>query len=221
LKINSHTVSKYFERYKVADLIPKDFQLIFSNAEDKVTDVLKILSKNRVLSSPVFDKSTSTWLGFLDILDLLSLAVFMFSGNDIFGSLTEGGDAWKDYIIKAQEVLKESTIRAICNVSLRNPWIKVSKDLPLTKLISIFDSNQNLKRIAVDGGDGKSICVVTQSRIIECLNDNISSLPLISNLKLEEWFNFSKDVVTVHYEEKAISSFQIILEKKKSQVWPL
>jgi len=52
------------------------------DADDNVADALRVLSANKILSAPVFSKEQSTYVGFVDMLDLVSFCLKEISQTD-------------------------------------------------------------------------------------------------------------------------------------------
>jgi hypothetical protein len=63
----------------VTDLVDKDFKLVFIDTEARFGEVMWTLLDNNILSVPIFNKHTHKFVGAVDLLDLLTYAVTVFS----------------------------------------------------------------------------------------------------------------------------------------------
>jgi hypothetical protein len=63
----------------VAELLPEnDERLIIANWDDKVADVLKRLSDNKILSVPIYNRNVQRYTSYIDLVDILVHALNVF-----------------------------------------------------------------------------------------------------------------------------------------------
>lgn len=64
---------------QVAELLPENEErLIIANWDDKVADVLKRLSDNKILSVPIYNRNVQRYTSYIDLVDILVHALNVF-----------------------------------------------------------------------------------------------------------------------------------------------
>jgi hypothetical protein len=72
-----------------------------------------------------------------------------------------------------------------------------------------------LVRIPIVDGDNQVVGIVSQSRVIQFLSQQIKKFPNLSQKKLKEWTNVTlkSPVHTVSVNDRAIDAYQVMIEK--------
>jgi len=216
---------KLLER-KVTSIVGKKC-IITIPATSSVSEAMKILAANRILSAPVVHNSQI--LGCVDMLDILCFVVKQFTseedgkvpmedllrytcqvlGKDISDGPVEGS-MWCLNIQKLEErslQLTTETVNHCIGLSKRNSFVSIGTDGTLGDLIAKFESN--VHRVFVLHNDSSLTSVISQSDIIQFLAKHIQSIGPISQKTVANIQQFHKEVVTVDIDTKAIDAFYL------------
>ncbi len=88
---------------------------------DGLIEALKTLTKNRILSAPVFDKEKGEYLGLIDILDLATLVTAMTQAKGLVDALARKEVDWYEYTNQELKVLMEEEVGQACSKLLVKP----------------------------------------------------------------------------------------------------
>jgi len=195
---------EFLTGFSARDLIAKDFKLIFVHGNDSVLDVLKILTSKQILCVPVMDMAEKKFLGFVDILDVITLVVMLAKTKTILDGLKQEVD-WKAFLEREQEVFRSCLAKDIINASMRNPWCAVYEGLPLLSLMDMFSKNTKLHRVVFEDRNANMLGVISQSKVIEFLSKNLSRFPA---KKLKDFFHLNHNtVLSANLKDLAIEAY--------------
>jgi predicted transcriptional regulator len=190
--------------------------LVTLRANQAVPYALNILLKNNIYSAPVYDDSKHEWVGFLDIMDIVTLIV------EIFDSQEEKHKTWMkkqdDLYTLLEQVEKFDLCSAgrIVDLSRRNPMVPLQKGSPVLHAIQLV-AETGLHRVPIME-DGKLVNVISVSAIVAWLAQHQSAISDFSKKKLKEIRMGRKEVVTVTVDTLAIDAFRLMAEKRISGV---
>jgi len=208
---------KFLDTTKVEALLEPDFQLISAMKNDSLLDVLKVFREKNISSVPVYDPETATYLGILDIFDLLTVFVFMTDLKDLVDTLAKKDVDWYKYVENEMVVLRDTTAQLAINSSQRNPWCPVSRLKPLHSLMDMLSKDVNLHRVPIVDDNGNVIGFVTQSKVIDFLYKNIERYTDTTTLRIKDYFTPS-EVVSISAQSKAIDGYKLMINKRVSGI---
>jgi len=208
---------KFLDDTTVEDVLDPDFHLIFSYKTDKILDTLKLLKEKNISSVPVYDQEKKRFVGIVDVFDLLVVLIFMNDLKSLFQMMNHKEVDWYSFIESEMALLKNESIESIINSSQRNPWCPVSRLAPLHSLMDMLSKDVDLHRVPVVDDDGKVISLITQSKIINFLYQNIDRYPDTAAIKIKDSF-VPTEVVSVPPDCKAIEGYQLMLKAKVSGI---
>jgi len=180
--------------------------IVSISQEDSVKDALQLLSKNNILSAPVYDGEKC--VGLVDVLDLTTFVtnVYYTSGNK--------ESPFKNYLL--QFSFEVEKVKSVINFSKRNPYVPVSLDTPLNDVLSKFASG--LHRVPVLS-DNKVTFLLTQTALLAELEASTTFQSVksktISDLKIGVQ---GEPLQSVEENSLAIDAFKLISDSGVSAV---
>mmetsp|Transcript_20804 Transcript_20804/g.29085 ORF Transcript_20804/g.29085 Transcript_20804/m.29085 type:complete len:358 (-) Transcript_20804:141-1214(-) len=152
----------FLDKYTVKDLIPGERKLIHVESKTTVEDVLKLLNKHKILSVPVFDKSSEhekkngmlgSYLGLITMADIVQGLAF----NPWFEKYTLGFDPTKKLFVDDMERLVKYSV-------LQSPISELIGMSQETKDTWIFDETSSLNTVAKCFSQGAHRALVTREK---------------------------------------------------------
>jgi len=177
---------KYLASLTVADILAEKRaagrpQLVFVESEQTIADGLHILAQNSILSVPVLERKGDfkKWLGFVDVLDIVRIAVRIMSPFDM--TLHEF----------FSNPFFEEKITAACGGSgAFDDWLPVQETTTLMEVLCTFNNKFRPHRLPVVDVGGNLIGIISQTDILRVAAKNMNLLEnavhkSIGELKLE------------------------------------
>eukprot|EP01128_Nolandella_sp_AFSM9_P009153 TRINITY_DN5789_c0_g1_i1.p1 TRINITY_DN5789_c0_g1~~TRINITY_DN5789_c0_g1_i1.p1 ORF type:complete len:354 (-),score=90.60 TRINITY_DN5789_c0_g1_i1:175-1236(-) len=173
----------------------------------------KLVDKN-ILSAPVYDQSTSTWIGFLDVRDLVSFIVFVYDEQKVTDNTR-----LQDLLVHGLGQYKMATTDGVTvgYLARRNRFVPVSEEDSLTKVVEVL--SKGVHRVPVVK-DNKVVNIVSQSSIIKLLADELmknvtssDSDPTIADLSIG-----TAPVLSVGKGVSVIDTFRTMDKKQRSGI---
>jgi CBS domain-containing protein len=184
-----------------------------------VSQAIKILAENNVLSMPVFDKEDGSHLGFVDYCDILTFVINMYTeGHQV--SETQ----WNSFCSDIETLQHRSVrfgikpIKEIIDASHRDAFIPVYGHGTVFQLIEgVF--YKGVHRVPVMDEQDKLIAIVTQTDVMNFFGRNSSLMnadlgrQTVKQLKLS-----TPNVITMSINAQAIHAFHLMYLHKVSAV---
>jgi len=124
-------------------------------------EALRILSKHNILCAPILDESSNSYIGLVDMLDLVTFIV------DIFKDLEGQGEVTDFFsVLESGERFITQDVKTIADFSKRNPFLPVRSDASLMHVLKLF-GELRIHRLPVVNEAGKVVNLITQSAIVE------------------------------------------------------
>jgi len=180
---------------------------------DTLQDALKTLSAYNILSLPVLESKTKKFLGFVDMLDIVSHVVH------IHEEMPENDSEIDNYsMLRYKDVqFLYQQIGQIIDLSGTNPVCNVHGESPLFECIGLFQ--KGVHRVAVISSYGITENILSQSDVIRFLISKLDSYLDIFEKTVRETFNIAnKTIISVQSNEATIKAFKIIHDNKISAV---
>jgi len=191
-------------------VLPKVSVLYYVNSSDSAAHTLRLLAQHNVLSMPVLDKSLNQYIGFVDMVDIVSLIVDIYSEADIM--------AENFYtLLEQSERFKNTKVSEIINISARNPFIPVPETSSLYTAVELL-SKHKVHRVPVIDAEGHIVNLITQSSLIAFIAENVDKLGSVVNQTVGSLLLGHKDVVTVNINARVIEAFNLMDKKSVSAV---
>lgn len=157
-----------------------------------IADGFQVLLDQRVLSAPVYDPAARTYVGFLDLRDLVSWAVFLFDEQE------NPADDVLDLINAAHKLYKHATgglsLSCLCpfphpllalsfvfhaclctrtDLARRNPFRAVHSGASLASAAAVLKTG--VKRVPVLNDEGRVVFIISQTALNRFLYDHVCS----------------------------------------------
>jgi CBS domain-containing protein len=191
-------------------------ETVVVTANESVGGVLATLATHSILSAPVYDPSTNSFLGLVDILDLVaflcSLSNWLRGGTN--KQQLDLGVLQKRFSSLEEEHLsniKATSVRDVINMAAteRTMWAPISVSTPPQTVIKLL-ADPNLQRLPVTEDDGdRFLGIVTQSDIIKWLDDHKEDIPkALKEVKVRDLTTpLSEDVPKLSCDATMIEAF--------------
>jgi len=193
-------------RTKVESLRPKENKIFFANRDDKIVDVWKGLIQHGFISAPVLQKTGQKWYGFISIEDIMHYMV------QHFGDLTISGESFDFFKAMDQDKqLQQKTVKDVMTypLSRKNPFHPATQGYSLMFAFEMMAREKCLHRIPIVDEDRNLKNVLTQSHLVEWLNNNSKLLGSKRTKPISQIVPCgSGKVKTINEKQTAITAFQ-------------
>lgn len=154
-------------------------RLIFVSKDDNVDHALELLTRNRILSVPVYDDDANMFVGSVDVLDLVTFCVKQMS---------------RGTLVDDTAFFKKTPVGQIANLSGRNRWTPLDRRAPLRILFDTL-SLPDIHRVPIvdnkeDKPEQKVLGLITQSQVLNWLWEQREKEGFpgdVRQLKLRDW----------------------------------
>jgi len=194
-------------------------QIISISASSSVVEAVQILSSNNILGAPVFERETNNFLGFVDMMDLLSNVVSFYADREIPGgeevpiswcrnieTLQQRGEEFAKQPITA--LIDKSRVDEYCPVSHHGTLFQVMEDV----------LSHNIHRVPVFDNTDKVYSILSQSDLIQFLFENIKEVGIARYDTVEKLGLGTSAVISMSAKAKAIHAFFLMLYNRVSAV---
>jgi len=214
------SIIKFLQETSISNILPeKRIQILELDSNTTVSQAIKALAQNEILSMPVWNKADGFYLGFLDYLDILSFAINMYiEGNQV--SETQYGAYCTDISILRHRGVRfgMKPVKEIINVSKKDQFIPVYAHGSVYQLIEgVF--YKGIHRVPVMDENNKIISIVTQSDMLNFLTKQMEILVKdLGNITINQLDLGTKNVITMSANAQAIHAFYLMYAHKVSAV---
>lgn len=176
---------------------------------------LHSLADNGVLSAPVWDAKAKKYLGFVDVFDLMTLAV----GVDVLMHILPESVLKKP---KSEDLLfqKEMTLGEMLDgqtESAFNPWCPVEEGSKFRDVVRLLASKA--RRVPVlSKTTGKVIQIISQSHVCQLLYERVKAGGVLTDTTPGTTGLGMKEVFVVKDTDQARDAFQLMVDKRVSSV---
>jgi len=210
--VHFDTAKEFLRNTKVSSIFPAQRTKILKVKSDTALgDALQIFIHEKILSMPVYDDQGRTYIGFIDLLDVVYHIVETLKGEQLT-------DAGFSLLMKTSHSLSNSTCGYVAGASGRNPFYPIDEHAPLMAAIQLMADN-HVQRIPVLSNATREdlATIITQSHVARLILDNIEKFEIkdktVDTLKVG-----NRNLITIDKREKAISAFKLIHDNKVSGI---
>jgi len=200
---------EYLKTVPVNSLVPKEgFRLLTVAPEATVEDVVKLFEKHHILSAPVKDMDTHTYLGLVDVLDLANFCVEEFGTRRVDEIDT----------LHQERVFSTKKVKEIIDISARDPWVPVSDSASMLSLMQIL-ADPDIHRVPIVSKDGRRVALITQSSVLQFLHAHRQHYPELSAEPLSaSSLGFAGTLHTLEGHNPTFRAFQMMRKEGVSAV---
>jgi len=196
----------------ISSLFPSDKKnIITAHKNDHIASTFKKLIDNNILSCPVYDVKEHKYIGFIDMVDMVSHVLSVCQEAELMGGELS-------QILETQERFANSQSGSIADLSKRNPWKPVDKKTPITSAVDLM-VRWKVHRIPVVDSDGELLTLVTQSQVCQYIHNSIDSISIakktVKDLKLGLQVG---SVISVGLQAKVFTAFRLMHDQHISAV---
>jgi len=209
-------LNDFLAKFDVRSIVEEQDTVVVE-ADSSFVEALRCLTTHSLSSAPVYDKSSDTFVGLIDILDVVSF--FCRFVRELGRTEEETSLDWKqlEQLVKGlppnkKTQLEETKVVDLVGLSGRNGWKPVSVETEPSIVFRLL-ADPHTHRIPVTDEQGrKFLGVLTQTDAFRWLWMNINGLP--ADLRTLKVSNFagkvSKEIVTVPYESTMLEAFMLM-----------
>jgi CBS-domain-containing membrane protein len=211
----------FLEKTLVRDLVKakESNTIIYLDENSSVHDALQVLAKNNLISAPVRVSDAVDWLGFIDCLDILRLAIHMY---------TNGSNNIAEDLKKIDKPEWSSWCRDINTMQHRDvrfgltPLKKLIAGRPVDTFCPINDMgsvHELIEGILAKGAHRAPVmddrndikAIITQSDIVQLLFNNMDVLGDMKEKSIQELKIGTHEVISMSIEAQAIHAFYLMI----------
>jgi len=201
-----------FEKHTVADM-PTPKTLIEIDSKAQLIDGFEALINNKIQSAPVYDAATNTYIGFLDVRDLVSFVRFVYDEQKVMDNQT-----LKDIVLHGVHMFKAPTTEGvtISYLARRNKFSPLSPTANLLAVVELLA--RGLHRVPILNENGKLVNIISQSSIVNYLDHHLGQMETIANATLDSLKIGTKPVLSVPQTASVIDTLRLMDSKGISGV---
>jgi len=206
----------------VKELVSVGQKVVIVEKGAPLSQAFHILVKNNIYSAPVWNRTTGEYVGFLDLLDVITFIVNLFEIEERESKRRKSDDPSLDFdaLMQRLERMDSQSVEKVTDLSATNPFHVVSEDDSLETVLQVFSST-GTHRIAVQDSLSafpKLAYILTQSALIRWLADHLQLLGNVVNKTIKQLKLGLKIVISVSSEEAAIEAFKLMARHKITAV---
>eukprot|EP00124_Ichthyophonus_hoferi_P002286 Ihof_evm14s149 gene=Ihof_evmTU14s149 len=202
----------------VADIpLKHNGPVLIVNSSDSINSCLQAFVARGVLSAPVWDEATQTFLGSMGLMDIVRVIV------ETFG-LEEVRHHDIHTLMQKQNLFTEIPVKQVYDFTKRNPFVSVSRDTSLADVLKIMtQSDTYIRRVAVldstKTGKEQVVSIVSQAGIINHISRHHSFIPDHQKVKtVEDFYKPHKKVVAIGGGQVVMEAFQMMKTENVSGI---
>eukprot|EP01126_Amoeba_proteus_P031262 TRINITY_DN3071_c0_g1_i4.p1 TRINITY_DN3071_c0_g1~~TRINITY_DN3071_c0_g1_i4.p1 ORF type:complete len:328 (+),score=35.79 TRINITY_DN3071_c0_g1_i4:128-1111(+) len=183
-------------------------------------EVLQVLSTNKILSVPVRDELDREYVGFIDVLDVVTKVLLTYSeGEDVVQMQWSAWCQDIDTLTHRGEDFGNTLAINVLNLSKSDKWCPVDNGT-LFQLVEVFA--QGIHRVPILSPHGAITSIISQSDVLSVLHKLRREEKLFSELEnktlIQLGIGKAESVVTMSINAQAIHAFWCLYFNKVSAV---
>jgi len=194
-------------------------------ANHVASEALALLSKNNILSVPVYDKQLEAYVGFVDYLDLASLVVDIvhrlmkeyYPDTEIASLQPEQKSR---LVHDAKQQFNAKKLFDIADLSKNDPYMPLLKSANLYQAIEIL-AKFGIHRVPIIDEDQKIDAILSQSAVLDFLYSNLDKFAAKAKRSVSDLLSNRADattVLTMPETSPAFEAFELMLKNRVSAV---
>jgi len=191
--------------------------LVTLSSNASVAEGFQTLISHNILSVPLFDEKTNTYINSLSIVDVILHALAAHNDADEESGVSSAHNTFceKEHFrcYKARDIAGKS--------SQAPPPVITNPNVTVDQVVEIMVKTKAHHILALNGEKGKLCNVITQSRIVECISKLFSVDPGLTALgkkTVRELGLGLQDVKSISESAKAADAFRLLADKKVSGI---
>eukprot|EP01122_Echinamoeba_exundans_P005081 TRINITY_DN1525_c0_g1_i1.p1 TRINITY_DN1525_c0_g1~~TRINITY_DN1525_c0_g1_i1.p1 ORF type:complete len:310 (+),score=76.37 TRINITY_DN1525_c0_g1_i1:91-1020(+) len=198
------------------DVLSHGGEIAFVPSTATVGEAYQVLVNRNIYSIPVFDAASNSYIGLIDLVDIVAAMIDMFYAAANVHSAAElakvVSSKWKKEAAHIRTRLMALPAAEVINKSGQNPIKLVPQGTPLSAVLSYLTND--VRRLPVVNADGKITQMVSQADVIRYIHaKHMASL----DAKLKRQIGtFIHEAVDVEPDTRTLDCFAIMNELKIS-----
>jgi len=182
--------------------------LIHLETTDKLQFALNVLIKKNFYCIPVFSKNEKAFVGFVDLVDIVTYIVSLFDEkSEEFQNMEENRKKYQDI-----------SLQTVMDLSKRNPIHKISENSSLYEAMVMFENTSAHRLLVIRKNDADVVHILTQSNIITWLSKHLNHFEEFSKTKIQDLNLTAKEILTVRTTDLILFAFQLMAKNQVSAV---
>jgi len=215
-----------FTKTKVSDIVRKGKAIVVVNTDQSPTEAFQTIVNNHILSAPVWDKASNSYVGFLDTRDLTQFVVFQAEEleeqkhHSHKSNLLEPPPVDIKFIFESaakmyKQPLENVTVKYLART---NRWAPVSSDDSLLKVIELLATGCHRVPVVLKEDPNKIVDIISQSTLIQFIHAQKAVLQDVLNVKIAAIHLGSRPVIPVKEHASALECFKTMAKLNRSGV---
>eukprot|EP01118_Nematostelium_gracile_P006091 TRINITY_DN1948_c0_g1_i1.p1 TRINITY_DN1948_c0_g1~~TRINITY_DN1948_c0_g1_i1.p1 ORF type:complete len:315 (+),score=73.59 TRINITY_DN1948_c0_g1_i1:116-1060(+) len=211
------------DKYTVKDVIERNQIVHLIDKQAPLSQAFHTLVKNNIYSAPVYDRNANQFIGFLDLLDVVTFIVGEFDKSERKNKKRSADGSVKSTASISSFFdghIESEPVSRVADLSRSNSFISILPDTPFMEVLEIF-ATTGAHRVAIAdpiSAVPKTDNILTQSRVIQFLSDHLELLGDLGEKTVKELNLGMKMVICVSSEETALEAFKLMAQHKISSV---
>ncbi|CAI2176459.1 4197_t:CDS:2 [Funneliformis geosporum] len=158
-------------------------KVIIIDGEATIEDACDILIKNNISSAPVYDNKSKTYVGMFDWADVMTYLLIVLKKKDILEQQQKSDEELTSEfndLLKLAIQCQPVPVKLASDLSNKNPFYSVFPETSLLQVVELFGSGTH--RVVVVDADGNMKGILSQSRVVNYLYQNVMKFPKIEQL---------------------------------------
>ncbi|RIA95838.1 hypothetical protein C1645_688553 [Glomus cerebriforme] len=167
---------------KALDLVV-DQKVVIIDGNTAIEAACDTLIKNNVSSAPVYDNKTKSYVGMFDWADVMTYLLIVLKKKDILEQQRKSDEELTSEfndLLRLAIQCQPIPVRLASDLSNRNPFYSVLPETSLLQVVELFGSGTH--RVAILDADGNMKGILTQSKVVNYLYQNVTKFPQIEQL---------------------------------------
>jgi len=196
--VNIKTGRDLLGHIRVSKTLYSNNGVISASSQESICSVFAKIIDNHITSVPIYDNRTKHYLGFVDIIDIASYILNHASEREIKESPTNA-------------LNKIGSIRCdqIANLAQRNPYTAIGSEVTVDTAIELI-LKYSVHRLAIIDPDGSPVTLLTQSRLVQFLAENLDKFPKLCKKTVDDFKLGYKNVVSITQNQSIRSAVELM-----------
>jgi len=192
----------------INSIIPKTQSMIIIRSEETISQAFHKLILGNVYSAPVYNSEKEEYVGFLDLLDVISFIVNIIDSHPS-PKKNEEPDLYQ--LLEQSEKFDLERTMKVVGIATKNPMCPIHSNASVKKALEIFVRSGAHRLPVVEGKFLRSI--VTESTLIRWIGAHLSEISVQLRKKtIRELGIGLKEVISVRLDTNVIEAFRLMVK---------
>jgi len=188
--------------------------MIVIDSTESIQNAIRILLTNNIYSAPLYDSNEEKYLGFIDLVDLVT---FIVTTVEATSSSSENTQERLIHHHDKLEFINKTQQGDLKDLAKKNPFISIEKGSCFIDALFLFCETRTRRMAIVDFDTDTVTNILTQSAVVSWLSKHVKLLPFAHDTVQDLKLGFKK-VLTVDSTSNAIDAFKLMANNRITSV---